>query len=55
MGRMLEAIMRKGVKVSISCIDTRGLSISELVEGVEPSSMNILVEWVSGSDKVISF
>jgi uncharacterized protein involved in oxidation of intracellular sulfur len=57
MEKMLGALIRKGVKIRVcgSCINARGLSIPELVDGVELGSMKILVEWISSSDKVISF
>ena len=57
MEKMLEVLIRKGVKVRVcgSCINTRGLSIPELVKGVELGSMKILVDWISSSDNVISF
>ena len=54
---MLTAILNKGVEVMAcgTCINARGLDISDLVEGVERGSMKILVEWIRDSDRVISF
>ncbi len=57
MEKMLRAMLNKGVVVKAcgTCINARGLDISELVEGVERGSMKILVEWIQDSDKAISF
>ena len=57
MEKMLGALIKKGVQIKVcgACINARGLTIPELVEGVELGSMKILVDWVSISDKVISF
>ena len=57
MEKMLGALLKKGVEIKVcgSCIKARGLPIPELVEGVEMGSMKILVEWISESDKVVSF
>ncbi len=54
---MLAAMLNKGVEVKAcgTCINARGLDISELVEGLERGSMKILVEWIRDSDRVISF
>jgi len=51
------AMLNKGVEVKTcgTCINARGLDISDLVEDIERGSMKILVEWIRDSDKVISF
>ena len=56
MEKMLSALLNKGAEVKAcgTCINARGLDISELVEGVGWGSMSILVEWIRDSDKVIS-
>ncbi len=56
MEKMLVALIIKGVEVKVcrTCINARGLSIPELVDGVELGSMKILVDWIRESDKVIS-
>ena len=56
MEKMLSALLNKGAEVKVcgTCINARGLDISELVEGVGRGSMRILVEWVRDCDKVIS-
>ena len=57
MEKMLGVLIRKGVDVKVcgSCINARGLTIPELVDGIELGSMKILVDWISHCDKVISF
>jgi len=57
MEKMLGTLIKKGVDVKVcgSCINARGLTIPELVDGTELGSMKILVDWISQSDKVISF
>lgn len=57
MEKMLAAMLNKGVEVKTcgTCINARGLDISELLEGVGRGSMKILVEWIRDSDRVISF
>ena len=57
MEKMLGVLIKKGVQVRVcgSCINARGLTIPELVDGVELGSMKILVDWISESDKIISF
>jgi len=57
MEKMLVALIKKGVDVKVcgACINARGLTIPELVDGSELGSMKILVNWISQSDKVINF
>ncbi len=57
MEKMIKVLTRKGAQVKVcgACIDARGLSPTELVEGVERGSMKILTEWITTSDKVINF
>ena len=55
--KMLQALVNKGVTIKTcgTCLNARGLDVSEIVDGVERGSMKILSEWVQVSDKVISF
>ena len=57
MEKMLVSLVSHGVEIKTcgACIDTRGISESDLVEGVERGSMKILATWVKESDRVISF
>ena len=57
MEKMLVSLVSHGVEIKTcgACIDTRGISESDLIEGVERGSMKILATWVKESDRVISF
>ena len=57
MEKMLRALANKGVNIKAcgTCLNARGLDVSELVDGVERGSMKLLSEWVQSSDKIISF
>jgi len=57
MEKMIRSLIKRGVQVKVcgACIDARGLTIPELIEGVERGSMKILVDWINGSDRVINF
>jgi len=57
MEKMLQSLVSRGVEVKTcgACIDARGISVAELVEGVQRGSMKILATWVKDSDRVISF
>jgi len=55
--RMLRPLTRKQGHVGVcgSCLDARGITDSELVEGTHRSSMDELVDWTLWADKVIVF
>ena len=57
MEKMLKSLLMKGVAVKTcgSCMDARGMSADDLVDGVERGTMKILATWVKESDKVICF
>ncbi len=57
MEKMLMALIKKGIEVNAcgTCINARGLSEEELVDGVERGTMKILATWIKESDKVVSF
>lgn len=55
---MLKDLIKKGVKVvcCYTCIAARGLTQSELIEGViVGSTVGDLAKWVKESEKVLSF
>ncbi len=54
---MLEAFARHGGQVGVcgSCLDARGLSDPDLLEGTRRSSMEELTSWTVGADKIITF
>ncbi|MEW6195264.1 MAG: DsrE family protein [Bacteroidota bacterium] len=55
--RMLKSVIMKGTKVKAcgTCLDARGLSAIQLVEGVEKSNMQELTKLTLEADKVITF
>lgn len=55
--RMLHFSMNKGTEVNIctSCLEARGLTLDQLMEGVKISSMAELAQWVVSSEKVVNF
>jgi uncharacterized protein involved in oxidation of intracellular sulfur len=55
--RMLRVALQHGAAVGVcgSCMDARGLSDAELVEGTRRSSMDELADWTLGADRVIVF
>ncbi|MHA1994652.1 MAG: DsrE/DsrF/TusD sulfur relay family protein [Candidatus Hodarchaeales archaeon] len=55
-GRMIRGVTTRGKIGSCgACMDTRGLSNVQLIDGVHRSSMAELANWILGSDKVITF
>jgi uncharacterized protein involved in oxidation of intracellular sulfur len=57
MEKMLRALKMKGVNVKAcgSCMDARGMTADDLVDGVERGTMKILATWIKESDKVVCF
>jgi len=55
--RTLSAIARRGGEVGVcgSCMDARGLTDAELLEGAGRSSMDQLTEWTLAADRVLTF
>lgn len=55
--RMLRSVLSKGGKVNAcgTCVDTRGLHSTHLIEGVERSSMSELTSWLREADKILTF
>jgi uncharacterized protein involved in oxidation of intracellular sulfur len=55
--KMLHDILKQGAKVDVcgTCINSRGLSKEDLIEGIEVGSMVKLAHWVEESSKVLSF
>ena len=54
---MLKAVAKHGGEIGVcsSCMDDRGISDAELVEGTRRSSMDELSAWTGGADKVLVF
>ena len=55
--RMLRGCVAKQVAIGAcgTCLDARGMSDDELVDGVRRSSMAELTAWTIAADKVITF
>jgi uncharacterized protein involved in oxidation of intracellular sulfur len=55
--RMLASALRKGATVRVcgTCMDARGLTDTELVEGAARSTMDELTELTVNADKVLVF
>ena len=53
---MLKTIVRKGNLLDCgACLDARGLSVAELIEGAERSTMQTFSEHTLQADKVLVF
>ncbi len=55
--RMLRGLTAKEVPIGAcaTCLDARGLSDADLVDGAHRSSMAELTEWTLWADKVVTF
>jgi uncharacterized protein involved in oxidation of intracellular sulfur len=55
--RMLAGIVRRGGEISVcgTCMDARGLTEGDLVEGVRRGSLNELACWTTEADRVLTF
>ena len=56
-GETLENLLKSGVEVKacIVCAEARGLTQTDLMDGVKVATVHELVEWTVNSDKVITF
>lgn len=54
---MLSAVTRRGAKVGVcgSCMEARGISEAELVEGTQKSSLEEWTRWTIEADKALIF
>ena len=54
---MLKTVVKHGGEIGVcsSCMDARGISDADLVEGAKRSSMDDLTEWSRDADKVFVF
>lgn len=55
--RMLGIVRMKGGETGVcgSCMDARGLTDADLVEGARRSTMDELTDWTAWADKVLVF
>jgi tRNA 2-thiouridine synthesizing protein D len=56
-GQLLDDLTKSGVEVKacVVCAEARGLTQTELLDGVKLATIHELVEWTATSDKVLSF
>ena len=56
-GDMLSMVARNGGEVGVcgSCLDARGITAEEMIEGASRSTMDQLTAWTQWADKVIAF
>ena len=54
---MLSVVVRHGGSIGVcgSCMDARGITLAELVDGAKRSSMEELTDWTQWADKVLVF
>ena len=54
---MIGTLVRKGIKIGVcgTCMDARGLTDAELLEGAHRSTMDELAAWTMEADKVVTF
>jgi uncharacterized protein involved in oxidation of intracellular sulfur len=55
--RMLRVVSLKQVPIGVcaSCMDARGITDAELVDGAKRSSLGELAEWTTWAEKVVVF
>lgn len=55
--RMLKPVLRRGGEVGCcgSCMDARGLTDEQLVDGSRRSSLEELTDWTLWADKIVTF
>lgn len=53
---MLNKVLRKGsVQLCGTCMDARGLTEADMIEGTERSTLAALAQWTAEADKVLVF
>ena len=54
---MVNRVIRSKGQVGLcgSCMDARGMAVTEIVEGTHRSSMEELAQWTQWADKVVVF
>jgi len=55
--RMVKSVARKGAEIGVcgTCMDARGMTEAELVEGTRRSSLEEWTTWTAEADKVLVF
>ena len=54
---MLRGVVNRGAEIGVcgTCIDARGISDTELVEGTQRSTLEQLSDWTQWADKILVF
>jgi len=54
---MLQGVSRHGAEIGVcgSCMDARGITVDELVEGARRSTLNQLTDWTLWADTTLVF
>ncbi|HEX9705227.1 MAG TPA: DsrE family protein [Gemmatimonadales bacterium] len=57
LGRMAQVVLQHGGQVGVcgSCMDARGLSEPDLIEGARRSALDELADWTLWADSVVVF
>ena len=57
LGRMLQVVLQCGGAVGVcgSCMDARGVTDAELIDGARRSSMEELADWTVWADRILVF
>lgn len=55
--RMLKIVARKGGEIGVcgTCMDARGITVEQLVEGAGKSTLEALADWVLRADRTLTF
>lgn len=55
--RMLKIVARKGGEIGVcgTCMDARGITAEQLVEGAGKSTLEELADWVQRADRTLTF
>lgn len=54
---ILRLVLSYGGTVGVcgTCLEARGIAETELVEGIQKSSLQVLTDWLQQADRVLSF
>lgn len=57
LNRMLHSLTLRKAEIGVcgTCMDARGITAGELVEGARRSTLDVLAQWTAAADKVVVF
>lgn len=57
LGRMIQSVVKRGAEVGIcgTCMEARGISEAELIEGTRKSTLEELTDWTQWAERVMVF